>query len=229
MRKFTTVLAAMLLALSMMAMPAMADETKTLEQLEQELAEAEAAVERLDGEVSDLKAEIVTKQGEIDVQQGVVDGLKDDLEDAEKDLGDAIIERNRLQALYDACTNNGCRNQLDHHVQGGPLADAREDVTEKQGVVDGINEDIEDAKEILGDLKDDLTDLKTDLETTEQELADARQAVIDLERAIAEFEKAPAHPGCTGINNAKANVAKNVTVKSKAPAALDAVSQKLGC
>jgi peptidoglycan hydrolase CwlO-like protein len=231
MKKAITTLAAMLLALSMMAMPAMADEP-TLADLEAALAAAEAEVIILEAEVAALKAEIKATEDEIEVQEGVVDDLKGELKMAQDNLVAATSARDELQAAYDKCNpatsgpvnGNQCRGQLN-----GPIADADAQIVTQTGLVADAQKAVDDAEKELGKLQGELSTLNTELALTEAELAAAKQAVIDAQKAIDDLEAAKVHPGCTGINNAKVNVAKNVPVKSNANAALAEVSKKLGC
>jgi chromosome segregation ATPase len=228
MRKFTTVLAAMLLALSMMAMPAMADET--VDALEQAVIDAQAEVDRLETKVSGLEDDIVEAEQAVADQQGIVDDLEAELEEAQAALKEASDDLAALIETRDACeelaTNqlrNACRNPT--NPEYNKLHD--DVVPALQASEAEALEAFEAADLVLDGLKEELQELEDNKALTEADLDAARQALIDAEAALAAASST--HPGCTGINNAKANVAKNVPIKSKAPAALEAVSQKLGC
>lgn len=236
MKKMTTVLAAMLLALSMMAMPAMAHDIKTLEQLEHELADAQADVVAAQTEVTRLEGELATAQQDVSDKNGEIENLQTALTDAEEALAAANAARDQAYAAltafgrsYDA-TKNECNNRDGVKVaceqaivaySGTVMA-----VTDADAAVTTIEDNIESAKEELGELVAMAEGLSTDKAAADSELAEAIIARDATQVAVDTYAPptAEVHPGCKGIANAQTKVSKG-----NAPAALAAVASKLGC
>jgi chromosome segregation ATPase len=233
MRKFTTVLAAMLLALSMMAMPAMADGSPEYLELEQALANAQDKVDAAQETVNDLKDDIADAQADVDVQQEIVDDLKDDLRAAEAELKlaeDRLAELTKIRAACAALATNPERNQCRNPTNSefNELSDTT--VPDLSGVVAGIKRDVDGAVEVLEDLQEVVDGLVVELGDEDsgalKELADAIIARDAAQEALDAYvpPTAEVHPGCKGITNAQAKVSKG-----NAPAALAAVAEKLKC
>jgi chromosome segregation ATPase len=229
MRRSVLALGVFALLMSMLAMPAAAS---TLDELEEAVRLAEQRVLYWEGEVDRLEGEIEEKEDEVDAQQGVVDDLKDDLTVAEGNLkvaedrlAELVAERAECDKLATPPLRNACRNPTNPEYNN--LNDNV--VPALSEIVAGIAEDLIEAEGVLEDLEEDLRRLNEAKELADAELAAAR---IALELAQAELDaynpEAP-HPGCKGVNNAQEQVEKKVPVKGKAPAALAAVAEKLGC
>jgi t-SNARE complex subunit (syntaxin) len=240
MRKFTTVLAAMLLALSMMAMPAMADDAKTLEQLQQELDDAKDEVIRLEGVVAELEDDLADAEKAVADQQKVVDDLNDDLVEAKNDLADAKTAR---QEAYSALTAFGntykdgeCNNRFGEKVacEAALLTydEAGTAVGDADAAVKTIQAAVTDAEKDLKVLEADVDRLVVLLDGDDDNLG-ARQELLEAQEAEAAAAlalslyvppTAEVHPGCKGIVNAQTKASKG-----NAPVALAAVAAKLKC
>jgi chromosome segregation ATPase len=229
MRKVMTLATAVAMMVSLLALPASA---ATLDELEEAVRVAQAAVDHWEDEVERLEGEITAKEADVDAQQDIVDVLEADLADAEGELALAEARLAELVAYRAACeqlaTNperNQCRNPTNSEFN--ELTDVT--VPALKETVDGIAGELEEAEGALTELQDELTALQGEKALAESELADAEAALAAAKAELDAYNPAAPHPGCKGINNAQEQVAKNVPAKGKAPAALAAVADKLGC
>jgi multidrug efflux pump subunit AcrA (membrane-fusion protein) len=229
MRKVMTLATAVAMMVSLLALPASA---ATLDELEEAVRLAQAAVDHWEDEVERLEGEITAKETEVAPQQDIVDDLEADLAVAENELALAEARLAELVAIQTACDElatpklqNDCRNPTNQEYNG-----LRNNVIPHlAGIVDGIVGELEEAEGALTELQGELTALQGEKALAESELAEAEAALAAAKAELDAYNPAAPHPGCKGINNAQEQVAKNVPAKGKAPAALAAVADKLGC
>jgi copper chaperone CopZ len=219
--------------------------------LVQTLQEAQDEVERLELEVQALAAELAlaeaalesAEQAQEEAEQAVADA-RTALEEAEEQLEAAVEAKALAQSAYDAIVCTG--------LTGQPRAACNHSKEAALDELNGANADVEQADLDKLAAKQELDDAIADLEAADRAVEEAGDAVTaasgayaEALSALAEAELArdiaeesvqswtppaeTAHPGCTGVLNAKTQVAKSSSSKGKAGEVLDKVAGKLGC
>jgi chromosome segregation ATPase len=254
MRRIITVVSAVALTLGLLTGVAAASDDPVLEQLEQDIEDAQALVNELTTLVAGLEADLIVAETELqqakddyNEQELVVDGLQTEHDLAEAALNTAIAHRNALQAQYDACNpatsgqnnGNGCRNDLLTPGGQGPLADARADVVAAQAEFDEALAELNEAKKELGQLGDIVDDKKETVDGLMEDIAEAKSdlesAKDDLDAAVRARDEYLAaqtpirQQGCNGIENAVVQVTTKGNGKGKAAEVLAKKADDWNC
>jgi chromosome segregation ATPase len=220
-----TMAALMVGMLALVALPALAEEPTELEQLEAAVQYWADEVERLEGELEVKGVDLDNLAQELEDAEKRKGGLEDEIEqlegeieELEKELAAAISIRNTLQQEYDRCatgpTGTGCRNQLENPDGQGPLGDAKREVS-------ALEKELEEKLEELEGLEDELEEVEEIIKMIE-DLFDAYDELEKAETALAEYHAGQdndRHQGCNGIAKAAPKVAENTAGKGKSQAA----------